>query len=69
MTVYYRLENKRRDEAEGGKPPDGFVVDVINQHDLAPGRNTMRCFVGLLFNRPLSFQASDMFPDNAVAGL
>lgn len=37
MTMYYRMENKRRDRVEGGPPADGLVIDVVNQHDLAPG--------------------------------
>lgn len=37
MSVYYRMENRRRDIAEGGPPPEGVVLDVVNQHDLAPG--------------------------------
>ncbi|KAK4684243.1 MFS transporter, ACS family, pantothenate transporter, partial [Tremellales sp. Uapishka_1] len=37
MTAYYRYENKRRDKVEGGRPPKGTVLDVIEQHDLAPG--------------------------------
>src|SRR5882762_2783081 len=37
MTAYYRMENKRRDRIEGGPPAEGVVIDVINQHDLAPG--------------------------------
>jgi hypothetical protein len=37
MTLYYRMENKRRDKAEGGRPPKGTPLDVIEQHDLAPG--------------------------------
>lgn len=37
MTTYYRLENKRRDTVEGGRPPTGTVLNVIEEHDLAPG--------------------------------
>lgn len=37
MTVYYRLENRRRDKVEGGPPQEGVVLDVITQYDLAPG--------------------------------
>ncbi len=41
MTLYYRMENKRRDRVEGGRPAKGAVLDVIEQHDLAPGEFTM----------------------------
>jgi hypothetical protein len=37
MSVYYRWENTRRDRVEGGRPPKGTVLNVIEEHDLAPG--------------------------------
>ena len=37
MTLYYRWENRRRDRVEGGRPPKGAPLDVIEKHDLAPG--------------------------------
>jgi hypothetical protein len=39
MTMHYHMENKRRDRVEGGPPAKGVVLDVINQHDLAPGKS------------------------------
>jgi hypothetical protein len=39
MSAYFRMENKRRDRVEGGPPAGGVVLDVINQHDLAPGKS------------------------------
>jgi hypothetical protein len=44
MSVYYRLENKRRDRVEGGPPAEGAAVDVVNQHDLAPGESLVPNF-------------------------
>jgi hypothetical protein len=38
MTLYYRMENKRRDKVEGGLPPRGEYVNVIEEHDLAIGK-------------------------------
>jgi hypothetical protein len=37
--MHYHMENKRRDRVEGGPPAKGVVLDVINQHDLAPGKS------------------------------
>jgi hypothetical protein len=37
MTIFYRVENRRRDRVEGGPPQEGVVLDVITQYDLAPG--------------------------------
>lgn len=37
MTAYYRTENRRRDKVEGGRPPKGTPLEVIELHDLAPG--------------------------------
>ncbi|KZV98263.1 MFS general substrate transporter [Exidia glandulosa HHB12029] len=37
LSAYFRRENKRRDEVEGGQPIDGKVLDVVRMHDLAPG--------------------------------
>ncbi|WWC86436.1 uncharacterized protein L201_001313 [Kwoniella dendrophila CBS 6074] len=37
MTMYYRYENKRRDKVEGGRPPKGTPINVVEEYDLAPG--------------------------------
>lgn len=37
MTTYLRLENKRRDKVEGGRPPKGSHIETLEQFDLAPG--------------------------------
>ncbi|WVR06040.1 hypothetical protein IAU60_003068 [Kwoniella sp. DSM 27419] len=37
MSAYYRWENKRRDKVEGGRPPHGTPLNVVEQYDLAPG--------------------------------
>ena len=37
MTVYYRMENKKRDEAEGGRPPKGDRLDFGDRYDLVHG--------------------------------
>ncbi|KAL7419304.1 hypothetical protein Q5752_006141 [Cryptotrichosporon argae] len=37
MTLWYRWENRRRDRVEGGRPPKGTPLDVLDKHDLAPG--------------------------------
>ena len=37
MILYYKMENARRDEREGGAPVAGQRVDQANLHDLAPG--------------------------------
>ncbi|KAJ7662827.1 major facilitator superfamily domain-containing protein [Mycena polygramma] len=37
MTAYYRWENRRRDEVEGGKPAGDAVVNVLEDYDLARG--------------------------------
>lgn len=37
MTLYYRFENKRRDEAEGGRPPAGTHLDTHEFYDKAQG--------------------------------
>ncbi|WWC95606.1 hypothetical protein V866_002471 [Kwoniella sp. B9012] len=37
MTAWYRYENKRRDRVEGGRPPKGTPLNVVEQYDLAPG--------------------------------
>ncbi|KAJ6529736.1 MFS general substrate transporter [Mycena capillaripes] len=37
MTVYYRIENKRRDRMEGGRPPGDAVLNVMEEYDLAKG--------------------------------
>lgn len=39
MSVYYRLENRRRDRVEGGPPPKGQVLNVIEEHDRAHGES------------------------------
>lgn len=38
MTTYLRLENKRRDKVEGGRPPKGSHLETFEKFDLAPGR-------------------------------
>jgi hypothetical protein len=37
MMEYYRRENARRDRVEGGRPPSGEVLNVVEEHDLARG--------------------------------
>ncbi|KAJ7778849.1 major facilitator superfamily domain-containing protein [Mycena maculata] len=37
MTIYYRLENRRRDRVEGGTPPKDAVINVVEEYDLAKG--------------------------------
>lgn len=37
MSVWYRIENKKRDKREGGRPEKGVVLNVIQEYDLAPG--------------------------------
>ncbi|WVF70301.1 hypothetical protein IAT40_005090 [Kwoniella sp. CBS 6097] len=37
MTAYYRYENRRRDKVEGGRPPKGTPLNVLEEYDLAPG--------------------------------
>ena len=39
MTVYYRMENKRRDarEGPGGGLAPGEAINVVEEHDLARG--------------------------------
>lgn len=37
MTLYYRMENKRRDKVEGGRPPAGTPLETMEKFDLAPG--------------------------------
>ncbi|KAL8291709.1 hypothetical protein RQP46_001967 [Phenoliferia psychrophenolica] len=37
MTAYYRYENKRRDAVEGGRPPKGTTLNVLEHYDLAEG--------------------------------
>jgi hypothetical protein len=37
MSIYYRWENRRRDKVEGGRPPVGAHLEVIEKFDLAPG--------------------------------
>ena len=41
MSLYYRMENKHRDQVEGGKPAFGQKVDVIDKYDQAPGQYNM----------------------------
>jgi hypothetical protein len=40
MTVYYRLENRRRDKVEGGKPPNDMPINVMEEYDLATGKSS-----------------------------
>lgn len=39
MTVFYRMENKRRDarEGPGGGLKPGETINVVEEHDLARG--------------------------------
>lgn len=38
MTTYYRLENRKRDEREGGRPPKGMRIENIStEYDRAVG--------------------------------
>ncbi|KAK4698779.1 hypothetical protein P7C70_g7490, partial [Phenoliferia sp. Uapishka_3] len=37
MTIYYHRENKRRDSVEGGRPPKGTTLNVLEDYDLAEG--------------------------------
>ncbi|KAF8172951.1 major facilitator superfamily domain-containing protein [Mycena galopus ATCC 62051] len=37
MTIYYRVENRRRDAQEGGPPPADAVINVMEEYDLAKG--------------------------------
>lgn len=38
MTTYYRLENRRRDKRDGGRPLKGLPIEGLHeQYDLAPG--------------------------------
>lgn len=34
LTVWFRLENKKRDRREGGPPEKGVVLNVIEEYDL-----------------------------------
>lgn len=38
MTTYYRRENKRRNEIEGGKPAPGTHLETHEFYDKAPGK-------------------------------
>lgn len=38
LSVYYRVENRRRDEQEGGRPAPGIPIeDLDTLYDRAPG--------------------------------
>jgi len=37
LTAWFRWENKRRDRAEGGRPPAGTKQNFQDQYDLSPG--------------------------------
>jgi hypothetical protein len=37
MTLYYRMENRRRDKVEGGRPQPGTQLETVEKFDLAPG--------------------------------
>lgn len=37
MTTYFRVENRRRDKREGGRPVPGTALETLEKHDLAPG--------------------------------
>jgi hypothetical protein len=38
MTLYYRMENRRRDKVEGGRPVPGTQLETVEKFDLAPGK-------------------------------
>jgi hypothetical protein len=38
MTLYYRMENRRRDKIEGGRPEKGTQLETVEKFDLAPGQ-------------------------------
>ena len=40
MTTYLRLENKKRDKVEGGRPPKGSHLETFEKFDLAPGESS-----------------------------
>lgn len=37
MSLYYRIENARRDRVEGGRLPKGEMINAAQEHDLAKG--------------------------------
>lgn len=39
MTLYYRMENRRRDKVEGGRPVPGTQLETVEKFDLAPGKH------------------------------
>lgn len=61
MTTFYRLENRRRDRAEGSRPPKGAHLETIEKFDLAPGRYLSVVVVRELTGRfPLCAMRKDM---------
>ncbi len=64
MTLFYRWENKRRDKVEGGRPPKGEFINVVEEHDLAIGEfNLSRGRRSEVAHAANDLQVSDMFPD------
>jgi hypothetical protein len=54
MTTYYRLENKRRDREEGGRPVVGTHLETHEFYDKAPGELAGACsWVLLIFRLPI----------------
>ncbi|KIM19542.1 hypothetical protein M408DRAFT_334360 [Serendipita vermifera MAFF 305830] len=37
LTAYFRMENRRRDQREGGRPPAGTPQNFQEKYDLSPG--------------------------------
>lgn len=37
MSLYYKIENARRDRVEGGRRLEGKIMNVVEEHDLARG--------------------------------
>jgi MFS family permease len=48
LTVYFRMENKRRDKREGGKPPVGTPQN-FQAYDLSPGKRRLFLLASYLF--------------------
>jgi hypothetical protein len=58
MTLYYRMENRRRDKVEGGRPVPGTQLETVEKFDLAPGKCDVRR-VGLELTRQVSDTSRD----------
>jgi hypothetical protein len=44
LTVYYRMENKKRDDREGGRPPIGTPQN-FQDYDLSPGKPVLSLLI------------------------